>query len=224
MSPPDRRASRLRRLRRGRPAHRGRAPPAVRGGAARRDREGPPRRVQRAAAGARRRPPHRRPGPHGRLHQRRADHDVEPAGRPARRSSSPSSSTASTTSSASGRSPRTTWPRIVDIQLARPRASRLAERRITLEVTADGRGAGWPREGYDPAFGARPLKRVIQREIGDPLAMALLEGRFADGRPVDGRRRRRRARPEVGGLLKQRVPRDAGSPGLLPYRHAARQT
>ena len=81
--PPHRRASRLRRLRRGRPAHRGRAPPALRGGAARRDREGPPRRVQRAAAGARRRPPHRRPGPHGRLHQRRAHHDVEPAGRSA---------------------------------------------------------------------------------------------------------------------------------------------
>ena len=72
-------------------------------GPARRDREGPPRRVQRAAAGARRRPPHRRPGPHGRLHQRRADHDVEPAGRADRRSSSRSSSTASTTSSASGR-------------------------------------------------------------------------------------------------------------------------
>ena len=74
----------LRRLRRGRPAHRGGPAPPVRGGPARRDREGPPRRVQRAAAGARRRPPHRRPGPHGRLHQRRADHDVEPAGRPAR--------------------------------------------------------------------------------------------------------------------------------------------
>ena len=70
---------------------------------ARRDREGPPRRVQRAAAGARRRPPHRRAGPHGRLHQRGAHHDVEPAGRSARRSSSRSSSTGSTTSSGSGR-------------------------------------------------------------------------------------------------------------------------
>ena len=37
------------------------------------------------------------------------------------------------------------------------------------------------REGFDPAFGARPLKRVIQRELGDRLAMALLEGRYADG-------------------------------------------
>ena len=36
-------------------------------------------------------------------------------------------------------------------------------------------------EGYDPAFGARPLKRVIQREIADPLAIAILEGRFGEG-------------------------------------------
>ena len=76
----DRRPAGLRRLRRGRPAHRGRAPPPVLGRAARRDREGPRRRVQRAAAAARRRPAHRRAGPHGRLHQHRADHDVEPAG------------------------------------------------------------------------------------------------------------------------------------------------
>ena len=82
--PAHRRPAGLRRLRRGRPAHRGRAPPALRGRAARRDREGARRRVQRAAAAARRRPPHRRPGPHGRLHQHRADHDVEPAGRPPR--------------------------------------------------------------------------------------------------------------------------------------------
>ena len=101
--PPDRRPPGLRRLRRGRPAHRGRPPPALRGGAARRDREGPPRRVQRAAAGARRRPAHRRPGPHGRLHQHGADHDVQLPGRPAATSSSRSSSTGSTRSCTSGR-------------------------------------------------------------------------------------------------------------------------
>ena len=84
VSPPDRRAARLRRLRRGRPADRGGAPPAVLGGPARRDREGPSGRVQHAAAGARRRSPDRRPGSDRRLHQRRADHDVEPARRPAR--------------------------------------------------------------------------------------------------------------------------------------------
>ena len=37
------------------------------------------------------------------------------------------------------------------------------------------------REGYDPAFGARPLKRVIQREIGDPAAVLLLEGKATEG-------------------------------------------
>ena len=64
--PAGRRAARLRRLRGGRPAHRGGAPQAVLGGAVRRDREGAPRRLQHAAAGAGRRPDHRRAGPHGR--------------------------------------------------------------------------------------------------------------------------------------------------------------
>ena len=76
--PPRRLAPGLRRLRRGRPAHRGRAAQAVLGRAVRRDREGPPRRVQHAAADPRRRPPHRLAGPVGRLPQHRADHDVEP--------------------------------------------------------------------------------------------------------------------------------------------------
>ena len=78
----DRRAARLRRLRRGRAAHRGRAPPAVRGGALRRDREGAPRRVQRAAAGAGRRPPDRRQGPHRGLPQHRPHHDLQHRLRP----------------------------------------------------------------------------------------------------------------------------------------------
>jgi energy-coupling factor transporter ATP-binding protein EcfA2 len=68
----------LRRLRRGRLPHRGGAAPAVCGDPARRGREGAPGRVQRAAAGARRRPPDRRPGPHGRLPQHRHHHDLEP--------------------------------------------------------------------------------------------------------------------------------------------------
>ena len=82
---PDRRAAGLRRLRRGRAADRGGASPSVRGDPARRDREGAPRRVRRAAADPRRRSTHRRPRPHGRLHQRGADHDVEPARRSAGR-------------------------------------------------------------------------------------------------------------------------------------------
>ena len=101
-----RRAPRLRRLRRGRPAHRGRSPPALLGRAARRDREGASGRVQHAAAGDGRRPADRRPGPHRVVQEHRPDHDLEHsrAAAPAsRRSSSRSSSTASTTSSSSRR-------------------------------------------------------------------------------------------------------------------------
>ena len=73
------RASGLRRLRRGRAADRGRAPPALLGAAAGRDREGAPRRVQHPAAAARRRPADRRPGPHGRLPQHDHRDDLERA-------------------------------------------------------------------------------------------------------------------------------------------------
>ncbi len=74
----DRRAARLRRLRRRRLPHRSRAAPPVQRGALRRDREGTPGRVQRAAPDPRRRPPHRRPGPHRGLQEHRADPDLEP--------------------------------------------------------------------------------------------------------------------------------------------------
>ncbi len=74
-----RRAARLRRLRRGRPADRGGAAAALLGGAPRRDREGPPRRLQHPPADPRRRAPDRRPGPDGGLPQHRADHDLERA-------------------------------------------------------------------------------------------------------------------------------------------------
>ena len=173
----------LRRLRRGRPAHRGRAPPALRGGAARRDREGPPRRVQRPAAAARRRPPHRRPGPHGRLHQHRADHDVEPAGRPARllqaRVRQPHRRHRPLPGAHRGRPRR----RSSSIQLEGLRG-RLAAPPHRASRSPTAAEARWPSEGYDPAFGARPLKRVIQRELGDRLALALLEGKFAEGDTV----------------------------------------
>ena len=72
--------------------------------------------------------------------------------------------------------------RIVDIALARLER-RAAERRLTLVVT----DAARPRLaeiGYDPAFGARPLRRVIQRTVEDPLAMAILAGRYPDGATV----------------------------------------
>ena len=71
---------------------------------------------------------------------------------------------------------------IVDIQLQHLRA-RLAEKRITLDVT-DAAKAALAADGYDPAYGARPLKRVIQRQVVDRLAMALLEGDIAEGGTV----------------------------------------
>src|SRR5579875_310425 len=72
--------------------------------------------------------------------------------------------------------------RIVDIQLGRL-AARLAERRLGLEVT-DAARQWLAQAGYDPAFGARPLRRVLQRSIEDPLALALLEGRYPEGATV----------------------------------------
>jgi len=71
---------------------------------------------------------------------------------------------------------------IVDIQLEHLRA-RLAERRITLQVT-DAALAQLAAAGYDPAFGARPLKRVIQREVADRMAADLLAGVISDGDTV----------------------------------------
>jgi ATP-dependent Clp protease ATP-binding subunit ClpB len=93
--------------------------------------------------------------------------------------------------------------RIVDVQLERLRV-RLGNKRITLDVS-DAAMAQLAHEGYDPAFGARPLKRIIQREIGDPTALLILDGTIGEGGSVvvDS------ADPdEVGG-----VPRLAVGPG-----------
>jgi ATP-dependent Clp protease ATP-binding subunit ClpB len=72
--------------------------------------------------------------------------------------------------------------RIVDIQLGHLRG-RLADRRLALDVT-DAAKAVLAREGYDPTFGARPLKRTIQRLVQDPLALRLLQREFAEGDTV----------------------------------------
>ena len=69
--------------------------------------------------------------------------------------------------------------RIVDIQLARVR-QRLEARKLRLELSPEAR-AHLAEVGNDPVYGARPLKRAIQRELLDPLSLALLEGRFRDG-------------------------------------------
>ena len=71
---------------------------------------------------------------------------------------------------------------IVDIQLGRLRKL-LTERRLGLEISD--RALGWlANAGYDPVYGARPLKRAIQRSLQDPLALLLLEGRITDGEAV----------------------------------------
>jgi ATP-dependent Clp protease ATP-binding subunit ClpB len=74
---------------------------------------------------------------------------------------------------------------IVEIQLESVR-KRLADRRITLDVD-DEAMAQLAREGFDPAFGARPLKRVIQREIGDKASMLILGGEVTDGGSIQVR-------------------------------------
>ncbi|MGH3133695.1 MAG: AAA family ATPase, partial [Gaiellaceae bacterium] len=71
---------------------------------------------------------------------------------------------------------------IVELQLARLR-ERLADRRIELELTDAAKDA-LAEAGWDPAYGARPLKRAIQRLLENPLALELLEGRFSEGETV----------------------------------------
>jgi ATP-dependent Clp protease ATP-binding subunit ClpB len=68
---------------------------------------------------------------------------------------------------------------IVGIQAARL-IQRLAKQNITLDLTEAAK-RHIAKEGYDPAYGARPLKRVIQREILDPLSLEILDGRFVEG-------------------------------------------
>ena len=72
--------------------------------------------------------------------------------------------------------------RIVELQIA-ALGRRLAERRLTLDVTPA--ALEWlALSGYDPAYGARPLRRLVQREIGDKLAKLLLAGGIKDGDAV----------------------------------------
>jgi ATP-dependent Clp protease ATP-binding subunit ClpB len=71
---------------------------------------------------------------------------------------------------------------IVDIQLARLQRL-IDDRKIRLDVTAEAK-AWLARAGYDPVYGARPLKRVIQRELQNPLAAKILSGEIRDGDAV----------------------------------------
>ena len=92
---------------------------------------------------------------------------------------------------------------IVDMQLVRLRA-RLAERGIELELT-DAAKEALGDAGWDPAYGARPLKRAIQRLVENPLALRLLEGDFGDGDPI-------RVDAQNGDLVFQKVGAAAPAP------------
>ena len=94
--------------------------------------------------------------------------------------------------------------RIVDIQLERVRKL-LAERRITLELTPEAKRL-LAEKGYDPHYGARPLKRVIQRMVQDPLALKILEGAFPEGAKIEARRAALGRRARVPAAL----PSEAG--------------
>ena len=72
---------------------------------------------------------------------------------------------------------------IVEIQMNRLRKL-LSERKVTLKI--DSKALQWlANRGYDPVYGARPLKRVIQRSLQNPLATLLLEGKVKDGDTVE---------------------------------------
>ncbi|HEY2801130.1 MAG TPA: ATP-dependent chaperone ClpB [Chthoniobacterales bacterium] len=72
--------------------------------------------------------------------------------------------------------------KIVEIQLGRL-TKRLEAQKITLELSDDAK-ARIAQEGYDPVYGARPLKRAIQKEILDPLSLQILEGKFHEGQRI----------------------------------------
>lgn len=72
--------------------------------------------------------------------------------------------------------------KIVDIQVARL-TQRLAAQKLTLQLTDEAKTL-LAFEGYDPVYGARPLKRIIQRQLLDPLSLELLEGKFHEGETI----------------------------------------
>jgi len=87
--------------------------------------------------------------------------------------------------------------RIVELQVELL-TRRVGERGIEIELTDDARTL-IGNLGFDPSYGARPLRRVIQRKLVDPLALKLLEGDFADGSRV-------RVEAEDGGLVFRPAP------------------
>jgi ATP-dependent Clp protease ATP-binding subunit ClpB len=98
---------------------------------------------------------------------------------------------------------------IVDLQVARV-IQRVSEREISIELT-DAARTLLGNLGYDPTYGARPLKRVIQKRLVDPLALAILEGRFVAGDTV-------RADAKDGEIVFERV--EAPEPAKAPAQAA----
>ena len=194
-----RRAARLRRLRGGRTADRGRAAAALLRRPLRRDREGAPGRLQRPPAGARRRAPDGRQGPCRLVQEHGHHHDVQPRIAVDRRGPARMSETELQTKIEEElrrhfrpeffnriddvivfhRLTREEIEKIVEIQL-KSLAKTVADRGITLDWSPKALKflAG---RGYDPTFGARPLKRLIQKSVSDALASRILKNELSDG-------------------------------------------
>ena len=121
---------------------------------------------------------------------------------------------------------RSEMGKIVDIQMQRL-DKLLADRKIKVEL--DDAARTWlANRGYDPAYGARPLKRVIQRHVQDPLAEQILAGRIKDGDDGAHRRARRGAGAErracegggLSGYLMREVRRRSDhNPGAACFFH-----
>jgi ATP-dependent Clp protease ATP-binding subunit ClpB len=95
---------------------------------------------------------------------------------------------------------------IVDLQLDRLQGM-LAQRHLTLDVTPEAK-ALIAAQGYDPVYGARPLKRVIQRLLQNPIALELLEGNFHEGDTI-------RVERDGEALRFERVERGAREPEMV---------
>ncbi len=178
-----------------------------------------PRGLRRVVAGARRRSADRWSGSYGRLPQHHLDPDVEPGidvphrsdtrrRRPARRGDGAGAGTfkpefLNRLDEVILFDPLGTdeLTQIVDLQIARLQA-RLADRRLTLSVTPA--ALEWlALTGFDPLYGARPLRRLVQSAIGDQLARGLLSGEIRDGETVTGRRGRVQGRARRPRRLEQ---------------------
>ena len=240
--PARRLASGLHRLRRGRPAHRGRAAQAVLRAPARRDREGAPGRLQHPAADPGGRPADRRPGPHGRLPPRivimTSNIGASEIARNTPLGFAVSDDETGITyddmkNRIMGELKKVFRPeflnriddvivfhklqkdeikQIVDLLLRRIRES-MAERELQLELTEEAKDL-LVEKGWDPAMGARPLRRAIQRYIEDPLADFVLRAELDAGRDGHGRHAEDGREPEEGeepiSLIDHRAEEGAG--------------